>query len=269
MRSIWRGTMAAAWGLAVLGAQSGRSATRPPGGIVNGTPTSGFPAVAALLDDGGDLFCTAFLIRPSCLVTAAHCLTPVPPPPGSMAFFGSSLVTGEYSFLINVRDFEVNPSYDENDLPAHDVAVVSLVSATDIAPLATDSPGADNTSVTLVGFGYDAMFVAGIKRTATVLQIDADSVSITTDGSTSNTCGGDSGSPLLRDIGGTLEAIGVASGGDPQCNQFGVWERLSSDLAWIDAVADQICTAMQVGSGIFLDGFGSEDTGAWSATEPP
>jgi len=267
MRSILRGTMAAALGLAQLGAEAASGETGPPGDIVNGTPTTRFPAVAALFDEDLAFFCTAFLIRPSCLLTAAHCVTFEPPGPGSLAYFGSNVMQS-YTYLINIRDYEAHPGFNGVD-PAHDVAVISLESATDIAPLETDVPGSNMSPVTIVGFGYDANFDAGIKRTATVTQLSANATSIVTDGTVSNICGGDSGSPLLRDVGGTLKAIGIASSADLGCNQVAFWERLSSDLDFVNLMADELCVATQVGNGIFLDGFESEDTGAWSATEPP
>jgi V8-like Glu-specific endopeptidase len=251
---------------AVATVVAARAASLPPSDIVNGTPTTDYPAVGALLDADGELFCTAFLIGPSCVLTAAHCVEPAPGA-GTTVFFGSN-VSEAYDFRINVLQFLIHPLYDEMDIPAHDVAVVALVSATDIVPLERASPGGNNTTVRIVGFGYDALNVDGIKRTATVQQTAQNATSITTDGTVSNICGGDSGSPLLRDIDGTLFAIGVASAGDQQCASVALWERLSSDTEFVDTAAAELCTATTVGSGIFFDGFESGDTSAWSVVEP-
>ena len=237
------------------------SASDPPADIVNGTPTTGFPAVAALIDQ--ELICTAFLIRPDCVLTAAHCGDANTLPPGSLVYFGSDAGSGQSTFLTEIGDVAVNPDWNPDNPPAHDVAVVALAEPTFIQPFALDSPGDNMTSVTIVGFGSTGMTIDGKKRTADVLQIAKTTTTITTDGTVSNTCSGDSGSPLLRDFGGGLKkAVGIASAGDIGCVQLALWERIDSDLACIGAAIDSLC------HGVFLDNFETEGTSAWSGTAP-
>src|SRR5262245_42236253 len=112
---------------------SAADAADPPADIINGTPTSGFPAVAALLDQ--DIVCTAFLIRPDCVLTAAHCADAKTLPPGSMVYFGSDVVGGQPTFLTEIGQVEVHPSWNPDSPPAHDVAVVSLAEPAFIQPL--------------------------------------------------------------------------------------------------------------------------------------
>lgn len=233
--------------------------------ILGGTPSSENPQVGALLDASGALVCSGFLIGPSCVLTAAHCLD-------GEALAGGRILLGPdidqpYQFLINLRSATVHPSYDPNTL-AHDLAVVALESAAGIPALPLGSPGANGSAIRLVGFGLAEGSASGERRKADTVIASLTSQFIQWSGASSNVCGGDSGGPTLRLVSGVWQAVGVASFADGSCNQFGGSWRIDADLNSFVLPAMSICTATPVGNGLFLDGFESETTERWSATVP-
>ena len=233
--------------------------------ILGGTPSSEHPAVGALLDAGGNLVCSGFLVGPSCVLTSAHCVD-------SGQLTGGRFLLGPdidlpYQFLINVRAVQDHPSWDPNTL-AHDIAVVALESAANIPALPLGSPGVVGSAIRLVGFGLAEGSNIGERRKVDTVIAALSSQQIQWSGTSSNVCDGDSGGPTLRLVSGTWQAVGVASFADGSCNQFGGSWRTDADLNSFVLPAVALCTATQVGNGLFLDGFESETTERWSAAVP-
>jgi len=212
--------------------------------ITNGMPATGDLGVAALME-GGALLCTATLIAPRVLLTAAHCVAD-----GAMptAFFGSA-PEGDAGTSIAVVATLVHPAFDPSTL-TNDVAMALL--AQDAPPGATPWPlptaPLDSSSVglslRLVGFGETAAGDSSPPQkrvgTATLASLTATQLVLTP--APSQPCEGDSGGPAFATIGGTEVVVGVTSSGDAQCTQGGHDMRVDAFTSfitpWLRATAE-------------------------------
>ncbi len=187
--------------------------------ITAGSPDSGDDGVAALLRDG-EPTCSATLVAPAVLVTAAHCVDPAIAP--THAFFGAAPPTGEQ---IRVGDVHAHPAFDPIAL-ADDIAVVLLAEPASAAPWPVPERALDllpGTRLRLVGFGRtaaDDQQPAG-KRTGTTVIESATAADFRFGPDPSQTCLGDSGGPGFVDADGLEVLAGVTSAGDPDCTGFG------------------------------------------------
>ncbi len=198
--------------------------------IVNGVPTSAFPAVGALLS-GGDpgsarLACSGTLIGCATFLTAGHCVSSKSPS-GLWVYLPSAGVFA-------VSAFTRHPGYQ---FPAADVAVIHLADAVaGISPAAIATSGAPpfGSAGTIVGYGRSGGTSPdyGLERAGDVVTgacsdipppgSDETSVCWTyaapigPPGSDSNTCNGDSGGPLLVDLGAGPVVAGITSGGSSE-----------------------------------------------------
>jgi secreted trypsin-like serine protease len=190
------------------------------GAITNGSADSGDPAVIGLVDDLGEVGCTATVIEAHTAITAAHCVAGRVPL-ALRAVFGSDVATGT---LIDVSGAQVDPGFDPGTL-ANDLAVVTL---RDESPaVAVAIAPADTTVGTIadsVGFGTTSSTATdgGTKRAGTVTISDVQPSELTAMPSPGQPCHGDSGGPLL--IGGAI--VAVASRGDTGCSDHAIYERI-------------------------------------------
>jgi V8-like Glu-specific endopeptidase len=210
--------------------------------IHNGTKTNKYPFVAELLfkfskNAPWQSICSATLVSPYTLVTAAHCVCE-----GS----GSSCQINQTNspnkdlygiFLQNAGFFGVESISIPEDFsfPYHDYAVINLVKPVQGIAAAnlsnkTLSIGSD---ATIVGYGLKSNGLneyTGLKRTGrmTTASCSARGVGLsdnsficwnsTPDASSANTCSGDSGGALFSHEGGLLTLAGITSGGIGQCD---------------------------------------------------
>lgn len=204
--------------LVVLALASSTDAFAQP--VTNALPDTGDPAVIALLNADDQLVCTAAVIAPHTVLTAAHCVAGKPLT--LKAFFGSVVKDG--GTKIAVTDARQHPQFDPG---GNDLGMITLADPAPVTPLAL-APPLDDTfvgaSIRVVGFGTTgAAGGDGTKRlgTAKIAALGAEDFIATPDLSLS--CLGDSGGPALA----TGDVIaGVVSRVDAQCVDHAVYTRI-------------------------------------------
>lgn len=180
--------------------------------VINGTPTNGFPEVG-LLEIGSSL-CTATLITPEWVLTAAHCVSGASP--------------NQVKFKVNGGTYNgclifVHPNFKPfNILLGYDIALVRLATpVTGVTPAAIQSSAPFvGQVVTIVGYGLGGTGdtggipgTQGIKRMGDVTIDQVDPLLVWWNFDTndeSNTCSGDSGGPQFNTDGAI---VSITSGG--------------------------------------------------------
>jgi secreted trypsin-like serine protease len=220
--------LAAALSLAACaGADADDSTDVDTDSIIGGTNDNGDPAVVALFahapGDNAGFICTATVISPTVLLTAAHCVDPASTGPGLVTdvVFSPDFNTAPASSIVRAKETHFDPAFDVNDLGnSHDIAVVILPSPTSIAPKPINRAPITNAllnrSVRIVGYGSNTHANAGAGRkrqtTTTLKAFDANLLRIGT--SSRQTCHGDSGGPAFMTINGVETIVGVTSFGN-------------------------------------------------------
>lgn len=217
--------------------------------IINGTLDPDDVAIVGLVNrssscgqDDSYIDCSATLVAPRVVVTAAHCLG-FDPPNKYSAFFGTSFAAG--GTRIPVVGGGAHPAYDEAS-HANDVAAFILESdapsnAVPIPMHTTSLPDLTGTMVRMVGYGVtnvDAT-VTGDRMTGTGRITAVGAEDITMEPAPGMSCHGDSGGPVIADLGSGEELIGVTSYGDPVCATTGVAIRIDRQLAFVQQVIDE------------------------------
>lgn len=226
------GLVAAVAGCAAPASDEGVSMTRSS--IVGGTATTATPAVMALYGlvpgaEGGAL-CTATLINPRLLLTAAHCVATSTVGAGAefSALIGADLNDAANRPLrLKVASVLWDEAFDSTaPQNGHDIGAAVLAEPiTDIAPLAFNlealPASLTGTDVRLVGYGLNDGFGqtgAGLKREAVVKLNSFDTTLVQTGSFFGRTiCSGDSGGPVFATLGGVETVIAVNSFGIAFC----------------------------------------------------
>jgi V8-like Glu-specific endopeptidase len=201
-------------------------------GIVGGSVTSEFPATGALTRYGS-AHCTATLIAPRKVVTAAHCLVGISA--SSLRFvIGPSLSSAQAN--IQVVEIVPHPAYDDSSL-VNDIGYATLSADAPVAPmkLATMDSSWSGKHLTFVGYGVTSGNGggAGVKRAVSmpIASVWPTQFSYQTPGK--NTCSGDSGGPAFAQVNGEWRVAGVTSYGDAWCQQYGVDTRVDVFAAFL------------------------------------
>jgi secreted trypsin-like serine protease len=222
--------------LAALAACTGAPSTvgTASQGIINGTTDSGDPAVVLLFaaQSGSNMasLCTAEIISPHVLLTAAHCVAPATVGTGVTfhVYIGAVFTTPvPANMLLTVKETHFDSAFDSmHPENGHDVGVVILTDATTIAPIAYNRTAIPTSMVgsaaRLVGYGItsgsDTMGTsAGTRRQAPSTLAKLDNLFVGLQDGSHGICEGDSGGPAFMSFGGTERIVGVTSFGFNGC----------------------------------------------------
>lgn len=220
--------------------------------IVGGTETEDWPAVGAYLIDGGDGgLCTATLVSPDVLLTAAHCADGHGDHEAwsNVAYVWGS---GNAGWLV-AEEVVIHPLYAEVDSSyAHDLAVLLLEEpVTHIQYIPVNTENVDHTWretwLHFVGYGSDSYYGgpgSGLKRETDVQIYDYYPETLITYTAGTNTCTGDSGGPAFVERDGNLYVAGVISSvypwnhGEDSCHGAGIQMRVDHELDFLSEFLD-------------------------------
>lgn len=209
------------------------AAEREPATIYAGTPASTceWPSAVAIYNDTTE--CTASLVHPELLVTAAHCLEGGPM---QVAAFGEDSYAP--AFEVEILGCTQHPNY-QLDYPDYaDFMICRLaqpVTGVPIVPIlmGCETEGLQSGAETVVvGYGQTDDGDFGLKRVRTIaLSYLEDSRAFFR---TMATCSGDSGGPTyLRAPDGTWRVFGTTTGG-MDCGGLGQSEMIHVFVPWIE-----------------------------------
>lgn len=181
--------------------------------IYNGTACAQPEAASVILlqmaTPGGGVTCSGTLITPTKVLTAAHCL----PGGTSQVLAGSWGADGSVAG-VPASHWVVHPGFHETaSALVNDAAVVFLSSPlpnTTMGILQSE-PSAAGQQVYIAGWGLPSMGL--VVGAATLGLVNDISVGYTFTGGGANTCGGDSGGPAFRSVGGRSGVVGITSSG--------------------------------------------------------
>ena len=236
--------------LAVLtGCTADLGVSRQP--IVGGDLDTGDPAIVLFLAQEPTTqlasICTATLISPHVVLTAAHCVIPdaVGANTQFTVFTGTDVDTGRPSEFVSVKSTHAHPDFSLRDvLSGGDIAVGILANALSPTPIPMNrAPITDafpGQPVRMVGYGKTSASdptgaTAGTKRQASTPLISYTDKLLHVGTAGDTTCEGDSGGPGLMTIGGVEAIVGVVSFGDPDCSMLAVDTRVdvyADDWVW-------------------------------------
>jgi hypothetical protein len=221
---------------------SAASGEPPPQAVVGGTPAEicDFPADVFIGNGGAN--CTASLVHPRVLITAAHCLGGI-----SMAGFGESAYSPVMT--VAVQSCQAHPSYYQwgldlavcvlaQDAPA--VAMVPVLMGCEADEL---MPGRE---IIIAGFGMSneaSGTGGGVKRytSNTIDSVSYQANEIYLLGNGNGSCYGDSGGPAyIRLEDGTWRVIAAVQGPHPQapplgCGFGGTYTLIHPQMEWIES----------------------------------
>jgi V8-like Glu-specific endopeptidase len=209
--------------------------------VIGGTVDNGDSAVGMLYASGGWI-CTATLISPTVLLTAAHCVQDASASTKFYVTFETQTSGLSLNNFLPVKSTHWNTKFNRSNLGGgYDVAVAILAS-----PITNRTPIPYNTSalgsgdigkaVRIVGYGNNNGQTAsgsGTKRQATVKLNSVGNLIINVGQSGKTTCQGDSGGPTFMNIGGVERVIGVTSYGLVGCGSGGSMTRVDAMGQWI------------------------------------
>lgn len=224
--------------------------------IIGGELSERWPGVGALLH--GERFgCTAFLVAPDIVVTAAHCIGSPTLPPPDVFFTGPDLdhVLNRYP----IASITPHPDYDPSTA-RYDLAMIRLATPASepVVEVATTplSEADRGRPVWMVGYGLDENDESMRKRIGSTVIGGLITNNVIVDRLPQG-CYGDSGSPLLR-IGadGQPVAIGVASYiSKANCYGSTFYQRIDQALPFVLGFGNVCVEGSLCSNALFANGF--------------
>ncbi len=200
--------------------------------ILGGTATDILPQVG-ILARNGEMHCTATLIAPKRVVTAAHCVQPFHKSQSDRFTFhiGPTLAQSTSFAVVSMQS---HPSYDA-DSANHDIAYADLAEAPPLAPLAVmeTTEGLLGQKLHLLGYGRNTSPLegrdgsSGIKRRGETVIREINPGKMRAEIPGVSSCNGDSGGPAFVEVQGAWKIAGIVSCGDFSCQSYGVYTRAS------------------------------------------
>lgn len=223
--------------------------------VIGGTPTSGDPAIVALFgrkaDSDEGMLCTATVISPTVLLTAAHCVDPAVSGEelSYVAVFGHDLTDAEtIDKVVAIESTHFHPQFNANSiLNGYDIGVAILAEPTDVTPVPFNTEPLTSAmkrrDVRIVGYGVSNGFdskgeTAGVKREANVKLNNFDEKLMQTGGWGGTICTGDSGGPAIMEIDGEATVVGIHSFGPIFCWGAGNSTRVDTFVDWLEPYLD-------------------------------
>jgi hypothetical protein len=237
--------------------------------IVAGAPDTGDPAIMELLSNKGQLWarCTATLVTPRVLLTAAHCFVETP---GfrHLLFPRNDDTNFTEQDLLPLQATAFDPGY-RAPRQGHDFGIVVLASPLPMRPMPINRAPVDRAqgkTIRYVGYGLVTggnPGSGGVKRniSAPIAQVTGTLIAVAA--GAHGSCQGDSGGPMLLDDGHGEAIVGIASFVDKStCVGNSFYQRVDTQLAWVD---EQIAK-YDPGGGATATDAGARDEGGVPST---
>jgi secreted trypsin-like serine protease len=268
--------------LGLLGCGGGENVGNDRGAIIGGTATSGDPAVVLLVSYPTDhsvlATCTATLIAPDVLLTAAHCIDPATHPGHTYGVFAGPDASAypDVDSLIPeleaVSQVHPHPSYDPDPPFDADIGIALLADELDVTPLPIAREPLDasivGSAARIVGYGQTTSGIYNVKKheaDTTVAGLFEETIQVGDE--TRHGCIGDSGGPALVVIDGVETVVGADSYTDTVgCIDPAYYRRTDSYLAFIEGFAPP---SSQGGGGSGEGGSAGGSGGNGSGGTPP
>jgi secreted trypsin-like serine protease len=189
--------------------------------IANGTPCEGLnksPVVVVLknMPDGRTGFCSGTMLSPNKVLTAAHCLEGA----GSIdILFGT--VTEKFAY-VTASSWNIHPSFtrNSNGTLVNDIGIVHSpipLPVPNLPILASSTPQV-GSKASIFGYGITSGAADDLGKlragAMTIAGVDSNNIYANYEASSSNVCSGDSGGPLLLQVGNQQAIIGTTSYGN-------------------------------------------------------
>lgn len=246
--------------------------------IIGGSSDSADPSIVALFahlpaSQSGNL-CTAEVISPTVLLTAAHCVDPAET--GTGAEFDvllSPTLPGNTAPIV-AKETHFDTAFDtQNPQNGHDIGIVILSSPINLKPIPfnrTPLPqNAVQQNIRIVGYGLSDInnqATAGTKRSTTTVLNGVTPLLLNIGVTNDQTCRGDSGGPALMMINGVETIVGVTSYGNDTCTGGSFDTRVDLYTSFIDTYVKTGCVPMCTGKTCGADGCGGT-CGTCTATQ--